>query len=330
MRDERITVSVLTGFLGSGKTTVLRHLLGTPQLRNTAVLINEFGAVGLDHLLVDAIAGEPVLLGGGCVCCTLRGDVRDSLLDLWERRARGTLPAFDRVVIETTGLADPIPVMASVAHDLALRHHFKPGQIVTTVDAVQGVRTLDRYAEGLQQVRAADMLLVTKQDLATPVALAETIATLASLNPLARIEPVVAGAAPLATLLGLDGAATIERAAQWLAPSRTPPRRHNDVSATVIESDRPLDWADFALWFSLLAHRYGAQVLRMKGILSLAGSDTPVLVQSAQHLVHRPEHLRPGAAAPGRSFLVLITDGLDTSLLRRSFDVMVMKMEHAP
>jgi len=323
MRDERIAVSVLTGFLGSGKTTVLRHLLATPALRNTAVLINEFGAVGLDHLLVDAMAGEPVLLGGGCVCCTLRGDVRDSLLDLWARRVRGTLPAFDRVVIETTGLADPIPVVASVTHDLALRHHFKPGQIVTTVDAVQGLATLGRYSESRQQVQAADTLLVTKRDLASPTALEETTAALAGLNPLARIEPIVAGAAPLATLLGLDGRETIANAARWSALPAAASPRHSGIAATVIEADRPLDWAAFALWFSLLAHRHGAQILRMKGILSLEGSATPVLVQSAQHLVHRPEHLP--AATPDHSFLVLITDGLDASLLRRSFEVMVMR-----
>lgn len=325
MRDERIAVSVLSGFLGSGKTTVLRHLLAAPSLQKTAVLINEFGSVGLDHLLVDALVGEPVLLGGGCVCCTLRGDVRNSLLDLWARRGRGALPPFDRVVIETTGLADPIPIMASVAHDLALRHHFKPGQIITTVDAVQGLGTLDRHAESLQQVQAADMLLVTKRDLVSSAALAKTTSALSALNPFARIEPITGGAAPPSALLGLDGLETIERAARWSALPAAAHPRHRGITATVIEADRPLDWAAFALWFSLLTHRHGAQILRMKGILGLEGSTTPVLVQSAQHLVHRPEHLPRGAVAPGRSFLVLITDRLDARLLRRSFDVIVMQ-----
>ena len=183
MADERVDIHVLTGFLGSGKTTVLRRLLADPRLAETAVLVNEFGAVGLDHLLVEAIEGEPVLLGGGCVCCTLRGDVREALRDLWTRRARGEVPAFRRVILETTGLADPTPIMATVAADLALRHHFRPGHVITTIDAVNGAQTLSRYEESAQQAAAADVLLLTKRDLVDLEALAATKAVLRDVNP---------------------------------------------------------------------------------------------------------------------------------------------------
>ncbi|HTH99326.1 MAG TPA: GTP-binding protein [Acidisoma sp.] len=323
MADDRLDVHVLTGFLGSGKTTVLRRLLHDPQLADTAVLINEFGAVGLDHLLVDAIVGEPVLLGGGCVCCTLRGDVGDSLRDLWTRRARGDLPLFRRVVIETTGLADPTPIMATVAADLALRHHFRPGQVITTVDAVNGLATLARFPESAQQAGVADMLLVTKRDLVNAEERAGVLSALSRLNPIARIEAIEAGAAPVAALLGLDAGDQIARAARWAGVTPPAGPLHAGITATVIEYDRPISWAAFGLWFSLLAHRHGGRILRMKGILALEGSDTPVLVQAAQHLVHRPEHLPKATGAAGHSSLVLITDGLDSDLIRQSFDVMV-------
>ena len=323
MADERVDVHVLTGFLGSGKTTVLRRLLTDPRLVETAVLVNEFGAVGLDHLLVEAIAGEPLLLGGGCVCCTLRGDVGQALRDLWTRRARGEVPAFRRVILETTGLADPTPIMATIAADLALRHHFRPAQVITTIDAVNGAETLRRYAESAQQAAAADVLLLTKRDLAGPEALAATQRLLRDVNPIARIEVIEAGDAPPEILLAADPAAQIARAARWeaAAPADTP--RHNGIAACVIEHDRPIRWAEFGLWFSLLAHRHGTRILRMKGLLALEGSETPILVQAAQHLVHRPEHLPMAMGRGTRSSLVLIVDGLDLALIRRSFAVMV-------
>ncbi len=325
MADERVDIHVLTGFLGSGKTTVLRRLLADPRLAETAVLVNEFGAVGLDHLLVEAIEGEPVLLGGGCVCCTLRGDVREALRDLWTRRARGEVPAFRRVILETTGLADPTPIMATVAADLALRHHFRPGHVITTIDAVNGAQTLSRYEESAQQAAAADVLLLTKRDLVDLEALAATKAVLRDVNPLARIEMIEAGDAPPEILLAADPAAQIARAARWetAAPADAP--RHNGIAACVIEHDRPIRWAAFGLWFSLLAHRHGARILRMKGILTLEGSETPILVQAVQHLVHRPEHLPAAMGDGSRSSLVLIVDGLNLQLIRRSFAVMVAR-----
>lgn len=318
----RVEVHVLTGFLGSGKTTVLRHLLADNRLVDTAVLINEFGAVGLDHLMVDAVVGEAVLLGSGCVCCTIRGDIATSLRDLWSRRTRGELPLFTRVIIETTGLADPMPVMATIAADLALRHHFVPGLIVTTIDAVNGVETLTRFPENMQQIKLADVLLITKSDIANPSLLAEVRVHLRGLNPLAAIQEISGGHAdPVLLLRRLSAEEEIEHASRWMVPYKVGPR-HNMITPCVIERDQQVDWAEFVLWFSLLVHRHGARILRMKGILR-QGEQQPVIVQSVQHLVHRPEHLKSDHYnGPGVS-LVLITEGVDPEQLQRSFATLV-------
>jgi G3E family GTPase len=161
-----ITANILTGFLGSGKTSLLRRLLRQPDLTDTAVMINEFGEVGLDHLLIEAVTDDMVMLDSGCVCCTIRGDLKDALLRLYARRQRGEVPPFSRVVIETTGLADPAPIVATFAADPMLKHHFRVGNLVTVIDAECGAANLDRYEECRRQVAAADRLVVSKIDIA--------------------------------------------------------------------------------------------------------------------------------------------------------------------
>jgi G3E family GTPase len=159
------TVNLLTGFLGSGKTTLLKEMLQDPALADTAVLINEFGEIGLDHQLVERIDDNMVLLQSGCLCCTVRGELAEALRDLHSRRERGLVPAFSRVVIESTGLADPFPVLSTIKADPVLRHHFRPGNVITTVDAVNGEAQLDTYVESNRQAAIADRLVITKTDL---------------------------------------------------------------------------------------------------------------------------------------------------------------------
>src|SRR3954447_26370415 len=158
-------VNLITGFLGSGKTTLLQRLLADPALSGTAVLINEFGEVGLDHHLLERIDETAVLLRSGCICCTIRGDLARAIRDLHSRRERGTLPRFGRLVIESSGLADPFPILATLKADPVLRHHFRPGAVVTTVDAVNLPAQIERYVESLRQVAIADRLVLTKTDL---------------------------------------------------------------------------------------------------------------------------------------------------------------------
>ena len=191
-----VPVNVVTGFLGSGKTTLLRRLLASPRLASCAVLVNEFGEVGLDHHLLEAVTGSMVLLDNGCVCCAVRDDLRGALLELHGRRERGEVPRYDRVVIESSGLADPAPVLHTLTADTVLRHHYRPGAVVTVVDALHGFAQLDRYPESVKQAALADRMILTKTDLAEPEAARVLEARLRAMNPAAplrRAAPPVPG-----------------------------------------------------------------------------------------------------------------------------------------
>ena len=182
-----IPVTLLTGFLGSGKTTVLNHVLKQPEMAATAVIVNEFGEIGIDHLLVEKASDDVVLLNSGCLCCTVRGDIVDTLLNLFVGRAGGKIPHFNRVVIETTGLADPAPILHTLISDPLIAARYTLDGVVTTVDAVNGAGTLDRQPEAVKQAAVADRLLLTKTDLADPGATAALKARLAALNPAAPL-----------------------------------------------------------------------------------------------------------------------------------------------
>ncbi|WP_234186046.1 GTP-binding protein [Shinella sp. NM-101] len=325
-------VHLLTGFLGSGKTTLLKRLLADPALADTAVLINEFGEIGLDHHLVERIDDTMVLLQSGCVCCTVRGELAEALRDLHSRRERGLMPAFARVVIESTGLADPFPVLSTLKSDPVLRHHFRAGSVITTVDAVNGLSQLDTYVESNRQAAIADRIVITKADLldAVPQALA---ARLGQLNPDAVCHVATADGPDADTLLG-DGAAS--RSAQLQSASGF----YCDAPATLVTADgmahrtaissfvvcvgEPIDWTGFGVWLTMLLNRHGDRVLRVKGILDIAGEERPVAVHGVQHLVHPPVHLAGWPDGERTSRIVFIVDGLDAKLLKRSFNAFAL------
>ncbi|MEX0852461.1 MAG: GTP-binding protein [Bauldia sp.] len=327
-----VTGNVLTGFLGAGKTSLLKRLLRQPDLADTAVLINEFGEVGLDHLLVEEVDEDVVLLTSGCVCCTIRGDLKEALVRLYGRRQRGEVPPFTRIVIETTGLADPAPIVATLAADPMLRHHFRVGNIVTVVDAENGLASLDAYAESLRQVAVADRLVVTKIDLVAPQKVAKLVRRLTALNPTAEV--VTTGeddeaAARLLTHDVHDDATRSQEIARWLAAEiakvhdhrhhHVDRNRHGAIRAMLLTAAEPVDWAAFGLWLSMLLHRHGAEILRVKGLLSIVGRPAPVVVQGVQHMIHNPVHLDRWPDDDVRTRLVLIVDGLDPDLIERSF-----------
>ena len=328
--DPRTPVNVLTGFLGSGKTTLLRHILRHPQFADAAVLINEFGEVGLDHLLVGALDEAPVLMQSGCICCSIRGDLVSAVRDLHARRARGEIPPFRRVIVETTGLADPAPVLLTIVSDLVIRRYFRPGVTVTTLDGLHALAGLDRYPEMLRQAAVADRFVVTKPDLASAGQIAVLRRRLHALNP-APVVLALHGEINAEALLGPDTDAAETRLAEigaWLDLSATraaaPGPTHDAVRSLCLTLDAPLEWNAFGLWFSLLVHRHGDRLLRAKGILNVAGSATPVAVHAVQHVVHEPEHLQAWPTADRASRLVLITDGdlggdLGSDLVQRSF-----------
>src|SRR6185295_5245053 len=243
-------VNLITGFLGSGKTTLLRRLLADPALADTAVLINEFGEVGLDHHLLERIDDTMVLLPSGCLCCTIRGELATAIKELHSKRERREVPAFRRLVVESTGLADPFPILSTVQADPVLRHHFRLGNVITTVDAVNGLGR----PESIKQVAVADRLVLTKTDLAPDCA--ALLVQLRGLNPDAPLWR--AAEQPIdATALFDDSPRTALRAFPVAADAP-----HGAVHAFALGFDGALDWTMFGVWLTMLLHRHGEKVLR--------------------------------------------------------------------
>ena len=319
-------VVLLTGFLGSGKTTLLKRMLADPGFGDTAVIINEFGEVGLDHHLIEHVADDVVLLPSGCLCCAMKGELSAALRDLWSRRARGLVPAFRRVVVESSGLADPYPVISTIKSDPVLRHHFRLATVLTTVDAVNGAATLERHVESVRQAAVADTLILTKTDLAGTAGVAALNRRLNDLNPGAAIVPSDRGSAGLGSLFeGAGDAASWFKATAEPAPTRFSQRGHEENHAGIrsfaVTVDDPLDWTAFGIWLTMLVNRHGSRMLRVKGILSIRGEAGPVAVHGVQHLIHPPQHLGAWPDGDRRSRLVFIVDGIDPDQLRRSLAV---------
>jgi G3E family GTPase len=309
--------TLLTGFLGSGKTTLLRRLLADPALGDTAVIINEFGEVGIDHLLVERLDEEMVLLSSGCVCCTVRGELATAMRDLHSRRERGVIPPFRRLLIESTGLADPFPVLSTLKADPVLRHHFRAAGVIATVDAVNGLAQLESHIESVRQAAIADVLVLTKTDLAEAAVAARLAARLRAMNPSAPLLRAADG--PLdADILLKSGASGWFKA---IAEPQDAMPAHADVRAFSIIVDEPLDWTAFGVWLTMLLNRHGARILRVKGILALQGEERPVAVHGVQHLVHAPTHLSRWPDGDRRSRLVFIVEGIEPALIQRSFSI---------
>lgn len=338
--DGFLPVNLLTGFLGSGKTTLLKRILADAAFADTAVLINEFGEIGLDHHLVERVDGDMVLLRSGCVCCTVRGELAAALKDLYSRRERGLIPPFRRVIIESTGLADPFPVLSTIKADPVLRHHFRAGNVITTVDAVNGLRQLDTYIESNRQAAIADRLIVTKTDLAADHGRQLLHERLRTVNPDA---PILTAADPDLDLSSLadvrsEGVASsglsqsgfyCEEPMHLVAADGSP--HQTAISSMSLMIDRPVDWTAFGLWLTMLLNRHGERVLRVKGILNLKGEERPVAVHGVQHLVHSPVHMQAWPSEDRASRLVFILDGLDAAVLKRSFEAFTLaRMSEMP
>ena len=305
---------LLSGFLGSGKTTLLRRLLDTPALGDSAVLVNELGEIGLDHHLLRHIDGETVLLRSGCICCTVRDDLGGALKDLLSRRARGEIPPFARVVVESTGLADPVPILSTVATDPSLRHHFRIGRVVTTVDAINAGLQSRRQPEWAKQVAVADHIVITKTDISTAGTL---IGPLRAINPGAALHEATAPDLDVAALLA-EPDLSVEASA-WTAPRFTAEPAHEaSVHSFCMVFDRPVDWVTLGIWLSMLLHAHGERVLRVKGLLDVAGAAHPVFINGVQHVMHRPLHLDAWPDGDRRSRLVFIVRDLPRALIERS------------
>lgn len=325
--DRRVPVVVLTGFLGAGKTTLLNHTLSRPDMARTVVLINEFGSVAVDHHLVEKIDDTLIVLDSGCLCCSVQGDLVRTLKRLFLQASRREIPPFERVLIETTGLADPAPVVLSLMEDAFIAERFRCDGVVTAVDALLGMAQLDQQGEALRQVAMADRLLLTKCDLATPEVCATLSERLASLNPAAAQLQVHHGQAPEAALSSCGvydfngkhpdvvtwlGEARLrqQQALQcptsgptaWRPPGRVRPSASTahdpSVRSYVLEFEQPLDWLSFADALGLLMRLHGPRLLRIKGLLNVAYDPQPRVVQCVQHVVYPPVSLAEWPETP--------------------------------
>lgn len=360
MSNARISVSILTGFLGAGKSTLLNRLLKDPAMKDAAVIINEFGEVGIDHLLVEASNDAVVELSDGCLCCTVRGELVDTLAELIDGMQTGKIKPLSRVVIETTGLADPAPVMQSVMGHPAIAQHFDLDGVVTVVDAVNGLSTIDRYPEAYKQVAVADRLILTKKTLADATVISELTERLRALNPRAPITDGDAPDAGSAAMLvnGLyDPAGKIADVDRWLKDEMAAAddhhhhdhdhhghhhhshghghHHHHDVNrhGTSIRSysilhDEPIDPMAINMFVDLLRSTHGEKLLRMKAIVALTDRpDRPLVLHGVQSIFHPPVRLPAWPEGSDRKTrLVLITRDLSESYVRDLFGAFIGKI----
>ena len=331
--SDRLPVALITGFLGSGKTTLLNRVLGDPRMARSLVLVNEFGEVGLDHLFMEQVGGDMVLLQSGCVCCTIQGDLDRTLRDIAKRRAAGTAPPFDRVLLETTGLADPAPILQLLLNNPMISHDYRLDGVIATVDAVNGARQLDEHPEAVKQAAVADRLLISKTDLAEINASAALRARLEELNPGAALYEVVDGDIDPALLFDsgpFDPVGKSNGVRAWLnAEAHDHHHHHVDrsrhdahIASFCLTFEEPLDWNRFNEWLMAVRASWGDKLLRVKGVLNIVGEEQPLVIHGVHRTFHPPTLLARWPDADRRSRLVFITRDLGRTEVEASWTAM--------
>lgn len=300
----KLRLDVISGFLGSGKTSLLRrHLAAMDPSVRVAVIINEFGEISIDHRLMRSSGDAARVVSSGCACCTVADQLRETLLDLLREDASGTSTPIDRIVLETSGLADPATIFNTVRSDLALSEYLEAGRCVVAFDVLDGVTYAGRYQESRHQLAAADTIALTKADIADSDAIVRAHAFARAANPLAELA--ISTTVDFGIEHLFSGAASVPREV---------PSSHlhaGSVNSFCLSLRGPIDWASFSVWLTSLLYRHGPQILRFKGVLDLGSAQGLLVIHGVRHLVYPPEHLPHPGTADMRSDLVFIVDGLE-------------------
>jgi G3E family GTPase len=335
----RLPVAIITGFLGSGKTTLLNQLLIHPDMQNTAVVINEFGAVSIDHLLVRSATEDIVVMEGGCVCCTVRGDLTQTLQDLFLKRVRLEITEFERVVIETTGLADPAPIIHTLLNDAILKTYFYLDSVITTVDSVYGLDQLEEQYETVKQIAVADRLILTKVDIASASNIKNLRERLQRLNPAALLLESIDGQVAIEKLFNANlynPATKSIDVQQWLQaemyadhtsprhePHRNEMRHESYIRSFCLTYEQPLSWTVLNRWFQQLTALRGKDLLRVKGIAYTVETDLPVVIQGVHHIFQPPTTLPTWPTEQRYTQIVFITRNISQTVIEQMLAVLV-------
>ena len=328
MTDKRIPVTLLTGFLGSGKTTLLNQLLSRAEMKDSAVIINELGSAGLDHILatqVDSehIADNTVLLSSGCVCCTLKNELADTMRDLFFKRALQAIPQFNRLVIETTGMADPGPILGNLMNEPVIESVFRLDAVVVTIDSEYGLQQLQTHAEARKQAAVADVLLLTKTDLSTPEQLSALKEKLIEINPGATQHKIQHGQIEPDYIIDVglfDPAGKRAEPQRWLRAPLKPSilkNQHDEISSFTVTLPSPINWRDLKPVILKLCQTHGDKLLRLKGIIHAADLDNPLAIHAVHFTPYPPTELEGWTEDEPTNRIVLIGKGLDEAAIRK-------------